>query len=60
MVSPLLQESRQGQVMNWTCGRCHQPILPGQDYDVHDKPSASDGGATIHIHKVCPPKQARR
>lgn len=41
------------------CGRCHQPILSGQDYDVIDKPSASGGGATLRLHKICPPKPRR-
>ncbi|MFG2425047.1 hypothetical protein ACGFWD_39300 [Streptomyces sp. NPDC048448] len=32
------------------CGRCDEPIRPGQQYSMHDIPGASLGGATVHRH----------
>lgn len=29
------------------CAKCDQPIRPGQEYDAHDKTSASAAGITI-------------
>lgn len=32
------------------CGKCDQPIRPGQAYTSHDIHSASGAGTTIHRH----------
>lgn len=37
------------------CGHCGRPILPGQDYAVHDNPGASGSGTTVYLHREpCP------
>ncbi|WP_415947277.1 hypothetical protein [Streptomyces sp. KLOTTS4A1] len=37
------------------CRRCDKPILPGEEYSMSAKFSASGGGITQHEHKTCPP-----
>jgi hypothetical protein len=32
------------------CGRCDQPIRPGEEYSTHDMPSSSAAGITIYRH----------
>lgn len=32
------------------CGRCDEPIRPGQQYSAHVIAGASLGGATVHRH----------
>lgn len=39
------------------CGRCDQPILPGQQYEKRDIPSPSGPGTTVYFHKPLCEKQ---
>jgi hypothetical protein len=39
------------------CARCDRPILPGEDYEVADKPSGSGCGTTLHLHRTCPTRR---
>lgn len=42
-----------------TCARCHQTIMPGEDYEVIDKFATSGAGATMHVHRKCPRPPSR-
>ncbi|MDX3679524.1 hypothetical protein [Streptomyces scabiei] len=40
--------------MSKTCGRCHQPISPGQGYDTVIPDSGSTAAPTVYLHtKPC-------
>jgi hypothetical protein len=41
------------------CGSCNQPINAGEESRAYDKFSSSGGGATVHVHVVCPRKPRR-
>lgn len=43
------------------CGRCDQPIRPGEPYDVFVMPGASRSGVIVHLHAVsCPTAGVRK
>jgi hypothetical protein len=38
------------------CGRCDEPILPGEEVEPYDISSPSGAGTTVYLHKVlCTP-----
>ncbi|WP_455356879.1 hypothetical protein [Streptomyces sp. SYSU K217416] len=39
------------------CGKCDQPIKPGEPYRSYDIDRASGAGLTIRQHRVCPPRE---